>query len=74
MGSGRHRDWVIGYLFGFVFPPSKNTSQNLAGSGWEVFFINFEKWQLMASHGNIFIIFNKLLLQVFHQLKYINFV
>ena len=46
---------VIGYLFGFVFPPCKNTSQNLAGSGWEVFFINFEKWQLMASPCQVLI-------------------
>ena len=70
MGSGRHRDWVIGYLFGFVFPQAKKTtSQNLAGSGREVFFINFEKWQLMATHGNIFIIFIVKNGMIFHDLS-----
>ena len=38
--------WVI--IFGFVFPQAKTLRRIWAGSGWEVFFINFEK---LASHG-----------------------
>ena len=59
----------LGIYSGLSFPQAKNTSQNLAGSGWEVFFINFEKWQVMASHGNIFIIFIAKNGMIFHDLS-----
>ena len=57
MGSGRHRDWVIGYLLGFVLPPLKTLRRIWTGREGGIFILTFEKWQLMASHDNIFIIF-----------------
>ena len=58
----------FGYLFGLSFP-QKNTLQNLDREGGRHFYINFEKWQLMASHGNIFIIFIVKNGMIFHDLS-----
>ena len=68
MGSGRHRDWVIGYLFGLSFP--KKHFAEFGQGGREAFFIlTLKNWQVMASHGNIFIIFIAKNGMIFHDLS-----
>ena len=59
----------LGIYSGLSFPKQKNNFAEFGREGGRYFYINFEKWQLMASHGNIFIIFIVKNGMIFHDLS-----
>ena len=58
----------FGYLFGFVFP-QKNFAEFGHGREGGIFILTLKNWQVMASHGNIFIIFIAKNGMIFHDLS-----
>ena len=59
--------WVI--IFGFVFPQAKHFAEFGQVVGGRYFLLTLKNWQVMASHGNIFIIFIAKNGMIFHDLS-----